>query len=363
MDTMRKGPNWRQVALFTGLTFVLSWGLNLVIWLTIGYQGNATLGILLQLQMLLPAFSAILLGQFVFRDSRIYHRKELGWPRIFFWFFLVFTLIFAGLGIWGLISPVHVGIAATVIQLLTMLGLLLVIALRLIGGQEKFAQAGLAFGKIKWWLLFGLGFIAFYAIQTALNYLFGLGETVDVVAFLRSVAPAGAQTQQAIQWAETSPSVFLLVSGLQTVLLSPLIVILISFGEEYGWRGFLQGELVKLGRIKGVLLVGLIWGVWHAPIVAMGHNYPGYPVTGPLAMVVYSVGLAFVLGYAMLKSGSVWLAAFLHGVNNQVLSFLIAMVYKPADPMFSFGIGLYGLLCLAVVVGLILIDPVWRRVD
>jgi membrane protease YdiL (CAAX protease family) len=138
---------------------------------------------------------------------------------------------------------------------------------------------------------------------------------------------------------------------------------LISFGEEYGWRGFLQGELVKLGRIKGVLLVGLIWGVWHAPIVAMGHNYPGYPVTGPLAMVVYSVGLAFVLGYAMLKSGSVWLAAFLHGVNNQVLSFLIAMVYKPADPMFSFGLGLYGLLCLAVVVGLILIDPVWRRVD
>jgi len=86
-------------------------------------------------------------------------------------------------------------------------------------------------------------------------------------------------------------------------------------------------------------------------------------VVGSLAMIVYSVGLAFVLGYAVLKSGSVWLAAFLHGIINQVLSFLIMMVYKPADPLFSFGIGLYGLLSLAVVVGLILTDPVWRQAD
>ena len=363
METTNKGPNWRQVALFVGVTFALSWGLNLALWLTIGYRGDAALGILLQLQMLLPAFSAIVLGQFVFRNSHIFRRKELGPPRVFLWFFLAYTLAFAGLGIWSLTAPAQVGLVATITQLLTMLGLLLVIALRLIGGKDAFAQSGLAFGKIKWWLLFGLGIVAFYALQTALNHLFKLGEVVNLVAFLQSATAAGTQSQEAIQWAETSPGVFLLVSGLQSVLISPFIVILISFGEEYGWRGYLQGELVKLGRIKGVLLVGLIWGVWHAPIVAMGHNYPGYPLTGPLAMIVYSVGLAFVFGYDMLKSGSVWLAAFLHGINNQALSFLVMMVYKPADPMFSFGIGLYGLLSLAVVVGLILTDPVWRRAE
>ena len=361
MEAINKRLNWGQVALFVGMTFVLSWGLNLVLWLTIGYQGDATLGILLQLQMLLPAFSAIVLGQFVFRDSYIYRQKELGLPRIFLWFFLAYTLAFAVLGIWSLTTPSQIGLVATITQLLTLLGLLLVIVLRMVGGKEPFAQAGLAFGKIKWWLLFGLGFVVFYVLQTALNNLFGLGEVVDVVAFLRSVAPGETEAQQAIQWAETSPGTFLLVSGLQSVVLSPFVALLISFGEEYGWRGYLQGELVKLGRIKGMLLVGLIWGVWHVPVVAMGHNYPGYPVVGSLAMIVYSVGLAFVLGYAVLKSGSVWLAAFLHGINNQVLSFLIVMVYKPADPLFSFGIGLYGLLSLAVVVGLILTDPVWRQ--
>jgi hypothetical protein len=134
----------------------------------------------------------------------------------------------------------------------------------------------------------------------------------------------------------------------------------IAFGEEYGWRGYLQGELIKLGRVRGILLVGVIWGLWHAPIIAMGYNYPGYPVLGVFLMTLYTIGLGFFLGYAVLKSGSVWLAAFLHGLNNQVAAFLLAMVYRPDDPVFSFGVGLYGLIVWAIVVtGLLLFD---RRV-
>jgi len=93
----------------------------------------------------------------------------------------------------------------------------------------------------------------------------------------------------------------------------------------------------------------------------MGHNYPGYPIAGILLMTIYCIGLAYVLGYAVIKSGSVWLAAFLHGLNNQVMAFLIIMVYQPSHPIFSFGAGIYGLATLAVVVGLILLDPIWRE--
>jgi membrane protease YdiL (CAAX protease family) len=131
----------------------------------------------------------------------------------------------------------------------------------------------------------------------------------------------------------------------------------IAFGEEYGWRGYLQGELIKMGRVRGILLVGVIWGLWHAPIIAMGHNYPGYPVLGILLMTLYTIALGFLLGYAVLKSGSVWLAAFLHGLNNQAAAFLIAAVFRPDDPVFSFGLGLYGLIVWAIVVaGLLLLD-------
>ena len=54
------------------------------------------------------------------------------------------------------------------------------------------------------------------------------------------------------------------------------------------------------------------------------------------------------------------LAAFLHALNNQVFSFLSLMVYKPTDPVFSFGVGLYGIAVLAAIVLVILRDPIWR---
>ena len=136
---------------------------------------------------------------------------------------------------------------------------------------------------------------------------------------------------------------------------------MIALGEEYGWRGYLQQELIKMGRVKGVLLVGIIWGVWHAPVIAMGHNYPGHPVLGPILMVAYAVFLAYVLGYAVLKSGSIWLAAYLHALNNQVNSLLLATLYTPNDPAFSFGLGIYGLPIMAAIVLLILRDPIWRE--
>ncbi|MBT7069590.1 MAG: CPBP family intramembrane metalloprotease, partial [Anaerolineae bacterium] len=62
---------------------------------------------------------------------------------------------------------------------------------------------------------------------------------------------------------------YLVAGFLNTTIIGPLLGLVIAFGEEYGWRGYLQGELVKLGRVKGVLWVGVIWGVWHAPAVAM----------------------------------------------------------------------------------------------
>ena len=42
------------------------------------------------------------------------------------------------------------------------------------------------------------------------------------------------------------------------------ISIYILFGEEYGWRFFLQPRLQKkFGEIGGVVLLGIIWAVWH----------------------------------------------------------------------------------------------------
>jgi hypothetical protein len=115
-----------------------------------------------------------------------------------------------------------------------------------------------------------------------------------------------------------------------------------------------------MGRRRGVLLLGVIWGAWHWPLILMGYNYPGHPLLGLLLMALYTTGLAVVLGYAVLKSGSVLLSSYLHALNNQVVAFIVALGFKPFDNAFSFAIGIYGIVTLAIVAFLILRDPIWR---
>ena len=340
-------PNWRHVGAFLGLTFGMTWLLNLAIYLR---GGLATPGMItiLQLQMLLPAFSATVLGLLFFPESPIYHGRPAGQGRWFYYYFLLLTVIYAlgALSVW--LAPAQGTItlvAATTPLLLAFLGLLVLIVLRFAAGREAMARVWLAWGNWRYWLLFGLAFVAYYALQAVLNAYFGLGPANPAPI----TAPPGL-----------SPDTFLVVGALQSVLLAPILAIVIAFGEEYGWRGYLQTELLKLGRVRGVLLLGVIWGAWHWPIILMGFNYPGYPLLGVVLMTLYTTGLAVVLGYAVLKSGSVLLAAYLHALNNQVASFIVALGYRPFDPAFSFGIGIYGIATLAIVALLVLRDPVWR---
>jgi membrane protease YdiL (CAAX protease family) len=150
---------------------------------------------------------------------------------------------------------------------------------------------------------------------------------------------------------------------LSAVIIGPFLGLIITFGEEYGWRGYLQSELVHLGRIRGVGLLGIIWGVWHWPIIWMGYNYPGQPVLGSLLMTAYTVVLSYFLAYAVFKSKGVWTAAYLHALNNQAMSFFMAAVVAPVSIVMSFGIGIPGLVLCALVILLLLRDPIWKETD
>ncbi len=136
--------------------------------------------------------------------------------------------------------------------------------------------------------------------------------------------------------------------------------LIIAFGEEYGWRGYLQTELTRLGRIRGVFLLGVIWGIWHWPVIWMGYNYPGQPLVGSILMVFVCILLAYFLAYAVFKSNGIWTAAYLHALNNQALSFFVMTMVMPTSMIFSFGIGLPSLAIGAIVVLLILRDPIWK---
>ena len=197
-----------------------------------------------------------------------------------------------------------------------------------------------------------MGLVIFFGFQTWLNYVFNLGTVVDLKIAFPSLANANL-----------SPAMVMFSIAMNAVVLGPFLGLIITFGEEYGWRGFLQTELIKLGRIRGVFLLGVIWGIWHWPVIWMGYNYPGQPVLGSLFMVVYCIILAYFLAYAVFKSKGIWTAAYLHALNNQTLSFFVLAVVAPTSTIYSFGIGLPALVLGAIAVLLLLRDPIWKLTE
>ncbi len=89
-----------------------------------------------------------------------------------------------------------------------------------------------------------------------------------------------------------------------------------GFGEEYGWRGVLAEELAPLGMVRANLLTGVLWGLWHAPLIMLGHNYGDAWLPGIFLFVLVTTPLSFILWWARERSGSVVAPAMLHGAFN-----------------------------------------------
>jgi hypothetical protein len=170
-------PKWRHVGAFLGLTFGLTWLLNLAIYLRGGLLSPGMVS-LLQLQMLLPAFSTIVLGLLTFPERPIYHGRSAGPGRWFYYYFLLLTLVYAvgALGVWldwtsSTLTPVF----AIVPLALGVLGLLVLVVLCVAAGREAMARVWLSWGNWRDYLVFGLGIVGVYVLQAALNAAFSLG--------------------------------------------------------------------------------------------------------------------------------------------------------------------------------------------
>lgn len=115
---------------------------------------------------------------------------------------------------------------------------------------------------------------------------------------------------------------YILVSIVQALLFIPFINMFPSLGEEIGWRGVMTPHLItKYGKQRGLLLAGILWGIWHWPIIILagyeyGTVYPGAPVTGPLLFCLITVALGILHTYVYEKTGSILAPAVFHGSFN-----------------------------------------------
>ncbi|MCR5508591.1 MAG: CPBP family intramembrane metalloprotease [Lachnospiraceae bacterium] len=113
--------------------------------------------------------------------------------------------------------------------------------------------------------------------------------------------------------------------GITAILIGPVINCITTFGEEWGWRGYLLPKLSeKLTGLPLMLVMGVIWGLWHLPLTVCGHNYgtqyPGYPFLGIAAMVLFCFSIGTFLSYVTLKTGSCVPAIIGHGAINSFAS-------------------------------------------
>ena len=91
-----------------------------------------------------------------------------------------------------------------------------------------------------------------------------------------------------------------------------------ALGEEIGWRGFLVPELFDTyGFTRTSFITGLIWGVWHLPVLLFADYNSGTPVWfAMICFMVLVVSISFIYTWLRVKSGSLWTAVLLHASHN-----------------------------------------------
>lgn len=117
----------------------------------------------------------------------------------------------------------------------------------------------------------------------------------------------------------------------QGLIAGATINALAAFGEELGWRGLMYKELSSFGFWPSSLIIGVIWGLWHAPIIIQGYNYPAHPGLGVLLMIIWCILLSPIFSFARQKTKSVVGASLIHGTLNGTAGLAIVMVQGGND--------------------------------
>ena len=130
----------------------------------------------------------------------------------------------------------------------------------------------------------------------------------------------GGQMGEFIQlWALPSTWLYLV-----TLVLNFFLVVVAFFGEEYGWRYYLQPLLQKrFGLRKGVLLLGVIWGLWHLPLDFFYYTTPDMGVIYVASQIVTCVFIGIFLAYVYMKTRNIWVAVAVHYMNNNLIPMFV----------------------------------------
>lgn len=277
----------------------ISFGMPVILGILLGiaYYGGKDVNAFPLAWMYLPA-SAVMIASFATgRKEKDENGEEVGPPKVFFGTFLAFAAALVACAVLSAWLPGNMAyMAANFLMIFS--SLVCLVELLCMKKQRRKAW-GLSLTKC--WKKSLLGVVTF-----ALLYLLLSALSIGAVWLLTGSA----------QGYELSP--YWAVNVIVGLPLNFVLSFTAFLGEEYGWRYFLQQELIdRLGKRKGVILLGLLWGIWHLPLNLFYYS-PQTSLQSILVQLAGCVGMGIFFGWVYLRTRNVWAVTATHFLNNNL---------------------------------------------
>ena len=260
----------------------------------------------------------------------------------------MFAIVRFGFGITNETNKMVFTIFESIYMLFPMLAALVLQAFKM----EKFNHTGLVNFKISWtWLVAWLLPLAMVFLCILINGCFpGIKLEYSAEQLISQYKVPEEQQELVRSQLSSMPASLMVISTVVSALLAGATInAVFAFGEEYGWRNYLVNALRGKKFWAAALFIGVVWGIWHFPLILLGHNYPNEPYWGVLLMVVMCVLLGAIELYFVLKTKSMVVAAIIHGTINAISGLVMYFVQGGND--FLNGMpGLAGFITMGIVI-------------
>jgi len=200
-----------------------------------------------------------------------------------------------------------------------------------------------------------LGKVAYIFAGAAIPYIiYGIGCLIAIAMGFQVVNPVveALKGKEIVEKIPLSSEALLVLALLNSLTIGASVNALVALGEELGWRGYLFDELLNVtgSFYKVSIIVGIIWGVWHAPlIVFLGHNYPHHrDIVGVTFFTVLCVVWSIILCRLKERSESIIPPSVMHGVLN-ALGGLMIFTIRYDDELWTLPVGVIGLLSSVII--------------
>lgn len=218
--------------------------------------------------------------------------------------------------------------------------------------KRNISELGWNWGNTRFQLMsYGIP-LAYSLITYLIIWMTGLGGFYKV-EFVNSMA-------HSLGWSDLSPYLSILFYFILIGVVGMIDFSAYALGEEIGWRGFLVLELYKIsGYTKTSFITGIIWSVWHYPLIIFSNYNNATPIWYSLTcFTVMIISSCFIYTWLRIQSNSLWTGVFLHASHNlfiqRIFTPLTTDTGNTAFFMDEFGAGLA---LVSIVVGFMF----WRK--